>query len=104
MSKAKFLSILIVGAAMSAGAVSGAKAGGYYDDGYYGGGYYAPAYYDSYYRGDYGYGDYGYADYGYGFSPFTWLFSARPPDDDCHQRVKIYDNWGGWVWGQRIVC
>jgi hypothetical protein len=100
MSKAKFLSILIGGAAMSVGAVSGAKAGGYYDGGYYGGGYYAPAYFDSYY----GYGDYGYADYGYGFWPFTLLFSARPPDDYCHQRVKIYDNWGGWVWGQRIVC
>ena len=67
--------------------------------GYYYGGYYAPAYYqpDDYYG--YGYG------YGYRYAAFTWpFFWTVPPDDYCHQRVRIYDNWGGWVWGQRIVC
>jgi len=24
--------------------------------------------------------------------------------DSCRQRVKIYDDWGGWVWGHRLGC
>jgi len=72
-----------------------AKAGGYYY-----GGYYPPAY-----DRPYGYYGYGYGGYGYGYAAFTWpFFWTVPPDDYCHQRVRIYDNWGGWVWGQRIVC
>ncbi len=94
MSKIKFLIILTVTAAMSVGAASSVNAGGYY-----GGGYYPPPYYGPRYDA---YSDYGY--YGYDYAPFTWPFFWGPPDDYCHQRVRIYDNWGGWVWGQRIVC
>ena len=110
-SLGKFLVALIVIAAVSA-ASARANAGGYYYGGY--GGYYAQPYYDEPYydRGDYpaayGYGPaYGAANYGLAglLLPFLWGGDSwGPPDDYCHQRVRVYDNWGGWVWGHRIVC
>ena len=93
--KVRLLAALVAAGVMTFAHPFEAKAGGYYYDGYY-----APAYYQPYDHG-YGYGGYG----GYGYAAFTWPFIwTVPPDDYCHQRVRIYDNWGGWVWGQRIVC
>ena len=92
----------IVMALISVTTMHPANAGGYYGNGYYGpygGGYYGGGYYG---------GGYGYDGYGYGYRTvafFGWpLFSWGYDDDYCHQRVRIYDNWGGWVWGHRIVC
>ena len=110
MSKARFLIILIIAAAVSAASSSHVNAGGYYYDGGYGG-YYPPPYYEPYDRGYYdaayyGYGPaYGAAEYGLAglLLPFLWG-SWGPADDYCHQRIRVYDNWGGWVWGHRVVC
>jgi hypothetical protein len=94
--KIKLLAVVAAAAAMIVVHPFEAKAGGYYY-----GGYYPPASYRPY---GYGYDGYDYG-YGYDYAAFTWpFFWAVPPDDYCHQRVRIYDNWGGWVWGQRIVC
>lgn len=91
--KVRSLAALVAAGVMTFAHPFEAKAGGYYYDGNY-----APAYYQPYDYYGYGYGDYGYA-------AFTWpFFWTVPPDGYCHQRVRIYDNWGGWVWGQRIVC
>jgi len=115
MSRARFLIVLIVAAALSA-ASSHAYAGGYYygDDDYggyyyggYHGGYYAPADYEPYYPAAYGYGP-AYGAHYYGLVglllPFLWGDAWGPPDDYCHQRVRVGDGRGGWVWGYRIAC
>ena len=110
-SLGKVLIALIVIAAVSA-ASSRAIAGGYYyggDDGYYAQPYYDEPYYDrGYYPAAYGYGPaYGAANDGLAGLLFPFLWGGNswgPPDDYCHQRVRVYDNWGGWVWGHRIVC
>ena len=109
-SLGKFLVVLIVIAAVSA-ASSRANAGGYYGGygGYYEQPYYDEPYYDrGYYPAAYGYGPaYGASHYGLAglLLPFLWGGDSwGPPDDYCHQRVRVYDNWGGWVWGHRVVC
>ncbi|HZQ13880.1 MAG TPA: hypothetical protein VFB31_13830 [Pseudolabrys sp.] len=109
MIKTRFLIAFIVAAAISM-LSSHANAGGYYYGGYgggYYGGYASPYYDDGYYAAGYGYGP-GWGAYHYGLAglllPFLWGDSWGPPDDYCHRRIRIYDNWGGWVWGQRIVC
>jgi hypothetical protein len=79
-------------------------AGEYYDgDGYYGG------HSHSYYRSELNdrpyYGP-GYVNRSNYYEPQRHYYRpyADSYDDACSARVKIYDNYGGWVWGHRLGC